>query len=206
MLKAYVDSIFQCRLEASSSRQYLHTTLRWLVTKSPLNLTIKRTESSVWKHKTTGDHHRAACMCMSVCACFHCNCVGFFVHMMGGGMYHPIRIISVTALNIFNSKDAVGVGEGCRRGCESLLELPVSQVCLSARCLTLTGAGDECNLWQPMELTDSWESQLPEVKVSIFKAHQLQWEGSRTAHMPALTVKQENFLISVYCYTTHINK
>lgn len=99
-----------------------------------------------------------------------------------------------------------GVGEGYRRGCESLLELPVFQVCLSARCLTLTGAGDECNLWQPMELTDSWESQLPAVKVSIFKAHQLQWEGSRTAHMPALTVKQENFLISVYCYTTHTNK
>lgn len=42
-----------------------------------------------------------------------------------------------------------------------------------------------------MELTDSWESQLPAVKVSIFKAHQLQWEGSRAAHMPALTVKQE---------------
>lgn len=84
------------------------------------------------------------------------------------------------------------------------MELPVFQVCLSARCLTLTGAGDECNLWQPMELTDSWESSLPAVKVSIFKAHQLQWEGSRAAHMPALTVKQKNFLLSVYCYTTQI--
>lgn len=117
-------------------------------------------------------------------------------------MYHPIRIISVTALNIFPT-DAVGVGEEYPRGCESMLELPVF---LSARCLTLTRAGDECNLWQPMELTDSWESKLPAVKVSIFKAHQLQWEGSRTAHMLALTVKQEDFLLSVYCYTTHTNK
>lgn len=99
-----------------------------------------------------------------------------------------------------------GLGEGYRRSCESLLGLPVFQVCLSARCLTLTGAGDECNLWQPVELTDSWESQLPAVKVSIFKAHQLQWEGSRTAHMPALTVNQENFLLSVYCYTTHLTR
>lgn len=40
----------------------------------------------------------------------------FSVDMRGGGMYHPIRIISVTALNIFNSKDTVGVGEGCMVG------------------------------------------------------------------------------------------
>lgn len=118
-------------------------------------------------------------------------------------MYYTIRIISVTALNILHSKDAVGVGEGYRRGCESLLALLVFQVCLSARCLTLTGAGDECSLWQPMELTDSWESQLPAVKVSIFKAHQLQWEGSRIAHMPVLTVKQENFFLSVYRWPVH---
>ena len=108
-------------------------------------------------------------------------------------MYHPIRIISVTTLNISNPKDAAGVGGGVSKGAvESLLELPVFHFfCLSARCLTLTRAGDECNLWQPMELTDSWESELPAVKVSIFKAHQLQWEGSATAHMPALTARQE---------------
>lgn len=96
-----------------------------------------------------------------------------------------------------------GLGRRYRRGCESLLELPVFQVCLSARCLTLTGAGDECNLWQPMELTDSWESQLPAVKVSIFKAHQLQWEGYRAAHMPALTVKQEK--LSPICVSHETN-
>lgn len=138
-------------------------------------------------------------LCMSVCACFYCM-VCFFIDMQGGGMHHPIRIISVNALNIF-PKDAVGVGEEYRRGCESMLELPVFQFFLSARCLTLTRAGDECNLWQPMELTDSWESKLPAVKVSIFKAHQLQWEGSRTAHMPALTVKRENFLLHTNKYT-----
>lgn len=52
-------------------------------------------------------------------------------------------------------------------GCKSLLELSVFRVCLFARCLTLTGAGDKCSLWQPMELTDSRESHI--VKVSISK-------------------------------------
>lgn len=154
--------------------------------------------------ETITEQFACVCPCVHVSTMFVCCCC-FFLDMQGRDMYHPIRIISVTA-NIFNSKDAVGVGEGYRRGCKSLLELPVFQVCLSARCLTLTGAGDECNLRQPMELTDSWESKLPAVKVSIFKAHQLQWEGSRKAHMPALTVMQESVLLFVYCYTTHTNK
>lgn len=99
-----------------------------------------------------------------------------------------------------------GLGRSIEGGCW----VPVGAACfplfcLSARCLTLTRAGDECNLWQPMELTDSWESELPAVKVSIFKAHQLQWEGSRTAHMPALTAKQENFLLQTNTHT-HIGQ
>lgn len=37
---------------------------------------------------------------------------------------------------------------------------------------------DEWSLWQLLEMTDSRESWLPAVKVSIFKAHQFQWECS----------------------------
>lgn len=98
----------------------------------------------------------------------------------------------------------LGLGRAWGGGMEGGLELPVFQVGLGARCLTLTGAGDECNLWQPMELTDSWESRLPAVKVSIFKARQLQWEGSRTAHMPALTAKgrKKLFLLSPRFFST----
>lgn len=50
--------------------------------------------------------------------------------------------------------------------------------CFIARCLTLSGALDEWSLWQLLEMTDSGESWLPAVKVSIFKAHQFQWECS----------------------------
>lgn len=100
------------------------------------------------------------------------------------------------------SRKQWGLGRDIEGAVNPQSKLPVFQVCLTARCLTLTGAGDECSLWQPVELTDSWESQLPAVKVSIFKAHQLQWEDSRTVHMPALTVKQEKFLLSMYCIAT----
>lgn len=85
-------------------------------------------------------------------------------------------------------------------GCKSLLELSVFRVCLFARCLTLTGAGDKCSLWQPMELTDSRESQFHIVKVSIFKAHPLQWKWYRTVHM--LSKKGLFFLcVSTCCHT-----
>lgn len=57
-----------------------------------------------------------------------------------------------------------------------------------ARCLTLSVAGNECILWQAMEFGDSWESQVPAVKVSIFKAHRFQWECSRMSHMPVQRV------------------
>lgn len=53
-----------------------------------------------------------------------------------------------------------------------------------ARCLTLTGADDECDLRQAQEVTNSRESQHPAVKVSIFKAHQQQWESCGTARPP----------------------
>lgn len=119
MLKAYVDSIFQCRLEASASRQYLHTTLRWLVTKSPLNLTIKCTESGIRRHKpleTIAEQFAYGHVYILPSNFF------FFSLIC---MYHPIRIISVTALNIFNSKDAVGVGEEVAKG----LRVPVGAAC-----------------------------------------------------------------------------
>lgn len=48
-----------------------------------------------------------------------------------GGISKPITIISVTALHIINS-NAVNVGEGHKRGSESLLFLPLSHVCLFA--------------------------------------------------------------------------
>lgn len=53
----------------------------------------------------------------------------FSVDMRGGGMYHPIRIISVTALNIFNSKDAVGVGEGYIEGAVGAACFPGLPLC-----------------------------------------------------------------------------
>lgn len=65
---------------------------------------------------------------------------------------------------------------------------PLSNV--MARCLTLSVAGNECILWPAMELRNSWESQLPAVQVSIFKAHWFQWECSRMSHMPVQRVWQ----------------
>lgn len=56
-------------------------------------------------------------------------------------MYHPIRIISVTVLNIFNSKDAVGVGKGYRKG----LWFPCRS-CLFSRFASLPG------VWHWLEL------------------------------------------------------
>lgn len=124
---------------------------------SPLNLQIKCTESSMKRNKTTRDSTEQFLLGSPPVQ----GCVAYvvsFLDTQGGGMYDPIRIKSVIALNI-NSKDAVGVGEGYRMGAwEPPLALPVFQVCLSARCLTLNGAGDECNLWQPMDSADSWES------------------------------------------------
>lgn len=62
---------------------------------------------------------------------------------------------------------------------------PALPLSLRARCLTLTGAGDERSLWQPVEVNDSWEPQPRAAEVSIFKAHQLQWEWTRTARTPS---------------------
>lgn len=67
-----------------------------------------------------------------------------------------------------------------------------------ARCLTLTGADDECDLRQPQELTNSRESQHPAVKVSIFKGHQQQWESCGTARPPTLTARKPKFFQLAY--------
>lgn len=149
-------------------------TCKW----SPLNLTIRCTESSIYWRKPTGDHRW--------------EYAGWRVGIK------TIGIISVTALNILNSKDvcgfAGGAGIGHWRTCKSPRCCVFFRFASLPGVLTLTGAGDECNLQEPKVLSSSWESQPPAVKVSIFKAHQLQWERSRWAHMPAVTVKQENFL------------
>lgn len=65
---------------------------------------------------------------------------------------------------------------------------PASFPNFMARCLTLSVAGNERILWQAMELSDSWESQLPAVKVSIFKAYRFQEECCRMSHMPVRSV------------------
>lgn len=62
-----------------------------------------------------------------------------------------------------------------------------------ARCLTLTGADDECDLRHPQELTNSRESQHPAMKVSIFKGHQQQWESCGTARPPTPTARKQKF-------------
>lgn len=72
----------------------------------------------------------------------------------------------VSFLNVNNSERKIPTWEECFPGC------------FIARCLTLSGALDEWSLWQLLEMTDSGESWLPAVKVSIFKAHQFQWECS----------------------------
>lgn len=68
--------------------------------------------------QTTGDHCGAVC----VWPCVHASTAFLFSLIC---MYHPIRIISVTALNIFNSKDAAGVGEEVSKG----LRVPVGAAC-----------------------------------------------------------------------------
>lgn len=67
---------------------------------------------------------------LRVCGCFYCVHVFFFlvdlfiVGMQSEGMHHPIRIISVTVLNIF--EDVVGVGEELSKGAAiPLSKLPV---------------------------------------------------------------------------------
>lgn len=74
-----------------------------------------------------------------------------------------------------------------------------------ARCLTLTGADDECDLRQPQDLTNSRESQHPPVKVSIFKAHQQQWESCGTACPPTRTARKPKFFQLAYAGEKRLN-
>lgn len=90
--------------------------------------------------QVTGEPHRA--WSLRVCVCVFVVCLYVFsVDMQGGRMYHPIKVISVTALNIFNSKDDMGAGEGGVCGAES-----PCRSCLFSRFALLPG------VWHWLEL------------------------------------------------------
>lgn len=79
--------------------------------KSPLNLTIKCTECSIWRHKTTCENYGAVCGCVCMRAHMFLFFL-FFCDMQAEDVHSPTPIICVTHLNICNSKDTMAAKVG----------------------------------------------------------------------------------------------